>query len=303
MKKQISFLSFLLVLGSIGMIAQPGPRGGHRGPKGPMPEEVKAYVQENVLPVVEAQRAKLDAELSDQELADVASIRGGLQMLKEEQKSLRTSLKELRESHEGEGRPDIPDELRESMKELGKTKRQLMTQAWEIVDANEEEIESLIEELEPQAEQWKEDIRELVGANRSDGERRGNRKRGKGRSEMGRGPDRGMGGPFGNFHHPVAFLLFDASLLEGEELGSAELSVFPNPTQSQNTLEYTVDQPGDVAITLLDKSGKTIKQLVSTPKEAGTYRVSVDLTDLRPGLYVYRIETAGGTQTKKLLVE
>ncbi len=319
MKKQtFSLIAFLLIT-ALGVWAQPPiGRGLHRGPRGPVPEEVKAYLQEQVLPVVEAQRAKLDIELSDQELAEVEDIRLGLQALKEEREALRESFKALRESHEGEGRPDIPDELRETMKELGKSHRKLMTRAWAIVDANEAEVEALLEELEPQAEQWREDIHALVKANKPEGERTG---RGRNRGEIGerrpqrpgrggrgtfggqRGP--GMGGPgglMGKWHHPVAFLLFDASLMEAEMEGTG-FNVFPNPSSSQSTLEYSIEQSGEVKIDLLDKNGNTLRRLLSTPKEAGSYSLSVDLTDLGPGVYFYQIQTKSGVKTQKILVD
>ncbi|MEM9719588.1 MAG: T9SS type A sorting domain-containing protein [Bacteroidota bacterium] len=313
MKWQTSLLFLILVSCTVGVLAQPDRKGHNARQRGPLPEEVKAYMQEKILPAVEAQRAKLDEELSDQELADIASIRGGLKMLKEEKQDLQASLRELRQTHEGEGRPELPEELKENMHEVVKAHRQLITQAWEIVDANEEVIEFLMEGLQPQAGQWREDIRALLEANKPEegrkqrkakGEEQGMRPYKVGfRGTRGLGVEGGMRRPLGKLQHPVAFLLFDASLWEIEEVGVSDLNVFPNPTLNQNTLEYTIEQAGNVEITLLDKSGKTIKQLVSTPKEAGTYRLSVDFTDLRPGLYIYKIQTEAGTQTKKLLVE
>ena len=316
MKKQtFSLIAFLLMTALVVWAQPPMGKGLHKGARGPVPEEVKAYLQEQVLPIVEAQRAKLDIELSDQELAEVEDIRLGLQALKEEKEGLRESFKAIRETHEGEGRPNIPDELRETMKELGKSQRKLMTRAWAVVDANEAEVEALLEELEPQAEQWREDIHALVKANKPEGERPG---RGRNRGEIGerrpqrpgrggfggrRGP--GMGGPggmMGKWHHPVAFLLFDASLMEGEMEG-AGLNVFPNPSSTKNTLEYAVEQAGEVEINLLDKNGNTLRRLLSTPKEAGSYSLSVDLTDLGPGVYFYQIQTKSGVKTQKILVD
>ena len=323
MKKQ-TFILPILVLGmSVSAWAQ-GPRGefGKRGPRGPMPDEVKSYIQENILPTVESQRAKLDAHLSDQELAEIIDIKEGLLQLKEDKQALRTSLKEIRESYEGEGRPEIPEELKESMRAHRKTQRQLMTQAWAIVDANEAEIETLLEGLEPQAEQWHEDLRGLMETHRPEGaksgrkgERNGPRegvshrpgrggKEGVGRAHgprMGRGGP-GLGGPIGKWHHPVAFLLFDASFME-DKVEETRFNVFPNPSSLQNTLEYTVKLAGDVQIDLLDKNGNTLKRLLSTPKEAGSYTLSVDLADLGPGVYLYQIKTASGTQTQKVLVK
>ena len=60
MKKQ-TFILPILVLGiSVSAWAQ-GPRGefGKRGPRGPMPDEVKSYIQENILPTVESQAGQV----------------------------------------------------------------------------------------------------------------------------------------------------------------------------------------------------------------------------------------------------
>ena len=315
MKKRTFIFPILAICLSVSAWAQ-GPRGefGKQGPRGPLPDEVQSYIQENILPTVESQRAKLDVELSDQELAEIRQIKAGLQQLRVDKQALHTSLKEVRESYEGEGRPEIPEELKESMKAHRKAQRQLMTQAWIIVDANEAEIETLLEGLEPQAEQWQEDLRNLMDTYNPEGVRPGRRgkrtesgegKRGHegvGRAHgprMGRG---GPGGPIGKWHHPVAFLLFDTSFLE-KEIEDTKLNVFPNPSSSQNTLEYTVELAGEVQIDVLDKNGNTLKRLLSTPKEAGSYTLSVDLTDLGPGVYFYKIQTKTGKQTQKILVE
>jgi len=131
-----------------------------------------------------------------------------------------------------------------------------------------------------------------------------------GKEKEGTGHPRGgghrMGGPqgaFGEWHHPLAFLLFDPAMIENAAETAPRLNTYPNPSRSLNTLEYTLESRGTVQIDLLDNGGNIVKQLVSTLNEAGTYSLSVDLADLRPGVYIYRIRTAGNTQTQKLVVE
>ena len=185
-----------------------------------------------------------------------------------------------------------------------------MTQAWEIADAYEAEIESLLAEIEPQKEIWKEGVRSIMEDFRPEGRPKGSVRPGHGgamegpRGQRGFGR-RGLGGPGGMMEaiqQPVKFLLFDEDMLEKAEFEEDEgVMIFPNPTLNQNQLSYEVKETGKVSIQLLDQQGNVLQTVLSTYQDAGSYEQQIDLSELQPGVYLYQIQTPIGTSTKKVI--
>lgn len=77
-------------------------------------------------------------------------------------------------------------------------------------------------------------------------------------------------------------------------------TLFPNPATEAATLQFSLYTPGEVNISLFDLSGKLIRAEKYTQRLAGYQSLQVDVTDLTPGIYLLRIETAGGTQHLRL---
>ncbi len=311
-KRTLIFALGMICITTI-LMAQPGPRGpkGHKKPHGEAAEAVKEYMNTNVLPVVAAQREKLDAVLSPAEQAKVDEIRKGLEALSVERKELGKSLKEFREEYDGEGRPELPEDLQESMKEQRKARRQLMTQAWEIADAHEADIEALLEEMKDDTETWKDEIHSILEQYRPEkeeweaGDTERPHRKGPGMGRPGSGKRGGPGHVMRmiRFHEPVRFLLFDGTLPAEEAEFDQDLNVFPNPAQQINTLTYSINREGPVAITLINDQGIQIRQILSEDKGIGIYSEKVDVSGLNPGVYIYRIETGTGVKTQKMIVE
>jgi len=83
--------------------------------------------------------------------------------------------------------------------------------------------------------------------------------------------------------------------------GSKEFSVnnYPNPFKDNTKIVYTLPESGKVTLVLTDMFGKTIRTLVNEFQEAGNYSISVNSAELNlsSGVYLYRIEAAGATDT------
>ncbi|MEM6768442.1 MAG: hypothetical protein AAF655_26120, partial [Bacteroidota bacterium] len=159
-KPSIFLLGFMIMLGVLR--AQDGPPPQRKEAR----EAVKAYVSTNVLPAISEQRYKLDAYLSADEQTSLAVIRAELAELKEGRKVKR---QEKRAAFKESGERPVPtEEERAEMKASAKTLRLLMTRAWEIADAHEAEIETLLAELAPQKEIWKEGIKSILKDYRPD---------------------------------------------------------------------------------------------------------------------------------------
>jgi hypothetical protein len=83
--------------------------------------------------------------------------------------------------------------------------------------------------------------------------------------------------------------------------GSNEFSIFnyPNPFANNTKIVYTLPESGKVTLVITDMFGKTIRTLVDDFQAAGTYSIPVSATELNltSGVYLYRIEATGSTDT------
>jgi hypothetical protein len=74
---------------------------------------------------------------------------------------------------------------------------------------------------------------------------------------------------------------------------------FPNPFKGNTEIVYTIPVNGKVSLVLTDIYGKTISVLTDAIQDAGTYTVTVNPSQLNlaPGVYLYKIDVAGDTET------
>jgi len=83
--------------------------------------------------------------------------------------------------------------------------------------------------------------------------------------------------------------------------GSKEFSVFnyPNPFNVSTKIAYTIPEACKVTVVITDMFGKTIRTLVDESQAAGNYSIQVNAADLNlsSGVYLYRIEAAGATDS------
>jgi uncharacterized protein (UPF0333 family) len=83
--------------------------------------------------------------------------------------------------------------------------------------------------------------------------------------------------------------------------GSNEFSIFnyPNPFANNTKIVYTLPEAGKVTLVITDMFGKTIRTLVDESQAAGTYSIPVNATEINmtSGVYLYRIEAVGATDT------
>jgi hypothetical protein len=72
--------------------------------------------------------------------------------------------------------------------------------------------------------------------------------------------------------------------------GDPGLMIYPNPVSDLLTLDFILDQPGDVHETITDISGKLILSQSLEGKQ-GDNRVTTDISLLMPGIYLVRIQS------------
>ncbi|NNE36459.1 MAG: T9SS type A sorting domain-containing protein [Rhodothermales bacterium] len=75
-------------------------------------------------------------------------------------------------------------------------------------------------------------------------------------------------------------------------------SVYPDPFNTRASVTYLLETDGHVTISVFDVLGRPIKQLANGHHNAGTHTEELDGTGMTSGLYVIRLETPTGVQSR-----
>lgn len=76
----------------------------------------------------------------------------------------------------------------------------------------------------------------------------------------------------------------------------------PNPFNPTTTIRYALPQAADVALTVYNVAGQSVRTLVAEHQRAGWYAVEWDATGLAAGLYFYRLQAGAFRALGKLLL-
>lgn len=76
---------------------------------------------------------------------------------------------------------------------------------------------------------------------------------------------------------------------------------YPNPFNPSTTLQFQVPQKSLVSLRIFDLLGRELATLVNEERQAGTYRVSWDASQLPSGVYFYRLRAGDFAETKKMV--
>ena len=77
---------------------------------------------------------------------------------------------------------------------------------------------------------------------------------------------------------------------------------YPNPFNPVTTMTLFMPVAGDMKIEIYDLRGQSITTLTSGYKDAGTYNLTWDATDVSSGMYFVKAQTDGFTKTQKLML-
>lgn len=77
---------------------------------------------------------------------------------------------------------------------------------------------------------------------------------------------------------------------------------FPNPFNPSTTIRFSLPTAGFVTLKVYNSLGKEVVTLVSEKMSAGYQEVSYDASHLNSGIYFYRINSNGFTDTKKMVL-
>jgi hypothetical protein len=81
----------------------------------------------------------------------------------------------------------------------------------------------------------------------------------------------------------------------------------PNPFNPSTIIQYDLAEPGHVTVKIYDVKGALVRTLEDRDREPGRYEIGWNAQDDRgsrvsSGVYFYRLETHGFTQTRKLVI-
>jgi len=77
---------------------------------------------------------------------------------------------------------------------------------------------------------------------------------------------------------------------------------YPNPFNPVTKVEFALPKSGFVSVKVYDMLGKQVAVLVNEYKNAGTYAVDFNASELSSGTYFYKLEVNGFTEVKKMMV-
>ncbi len=76
----------------------------------------------------------------------------------------------------------------------------------------------------------------------------------------------------------------------------------PNPAEQSTVISFRIDEPIFVHLALYNTMGKEVLTLADGKRSSGKHAVTVDCSNLRPGVYFYTLHANGSKITKKLIV-
>ncbi|MEJ2494582.1 MAG: T9SS type A sorting domain-containing protein, partial [Ignavibacteriaceae bacterium] len=74
------------------------------------------------------------------------------------------------------------------------------------------------------------------------------------------------------------------------------------PFNPSTTIQFSIPESGYVRLSVYNMIGEEVKVLVDEKKDAGFYEKTFDASNLPSGAYVYKLESPGLVQAKKMLL-
>ena len=265
--------------------------GGHHGHHAGMNPAQRQLFQEQVLPLLQAQRLKLESALSAADKATVDRLRDALADMRAAHK----------DAHGGKRKADTPptEEDRARMAEFHKQRHAIMEEAAAVANRYASQIQQLHEEVKPQLERLRAEIAALATVETDDAHATGDMhaRHHEGQRQAGK-------------HHmeDARFLLMDPARTPGQGRARSEkaeqirVEVFPNPAFTRATLRYKLEEAGPAKIELIDGEGKVLRVLREGQAAEGEHFVDLETTDLPAGTYYFRITDSQGPKVRALKV-
>jgi len=77
---------------------------------------------------------------------------------------------------------------------------------------------------------------------------------------------------------------------------------YPNPFNPRTTIQYSVPETTHIKLAVYNALGQQVALLVNEEKKAGTYQKVFDSINLAGGIYLYRMQGQGFSETRKMVL-
>jgi len=77
---------------------------------------------------------------------------------------------------------------------------------------------------------------------------------------------------------------------------------YPNPFNPATNIKFDIPNSGNVSLKIYDQLGNEMTSLVDGFKNAGSYNISFNASELPSGVYFYKLNTNGNSNAKKMLL-
>lgn len=95
----------------------------------------------------------------------------------------------------------------------------------------------------------------------------------------------------------------ETSIEQSETVESFALKQnYPNPFNPSTNITFTLDEASEIKLSVFDLLGREIEVLQEGVKSAGQYTVQFNAEGLNSGVYMYRLSTESGTQTRRMML-
>ena len=87
-------------------------------------------------------------------------------------------------------------------------------------------------------------------------------------------------------------------------LSNIDFNVYPNPVNKNRfDVSYSLLERTSVTIKLFDVTGRMIRSILHENNFPGTFNETIDIDDLKEGIYLCMLSTGNFSETKRILVQ
>ena len=101
---------------------------------------------------------------------------------------------------------------------------------------------------------------------------------------------------------PAVQMNFDPTSSINENANVFGMGVYPNPTNADANVSFSLNNAADVNITVTDLSGKVVYTNALGNVSAGTTKVELNTADLSNGVYMINVAADNAVSTEKLII-
>lgn len=243
-------------------------------------KELREYFKKNILPVLQKQRAKLDAQMNSNDRKQLQNVKSQIEAVKSELKAFRPELKQYKVKGQ-----EIPEDLRNQLFALRTRIRSHFGSLKTLAQKYDNQIQSLFGEISAEKQTWEKEIRGIFI------KYIGEEKLVEIKKPMGR-------------HFLRKKLSKTAFLLVKPEKPSIDgsISIFPNPATSVQYIQFDLEEDTQLKVELLNDQGEVVQLITEGFRQAGNFTFPVNTTELEKEVYFYRITQGDKMTTRRILV-